>query len=164
MAWLWWIALAAVVATVLQQLWAGAGPPWRWPARIYRALGRGLRSARRGARSKRQHVATRLNRGRGKTPLPDPFEILHMQHRLGALAEELQRLESADADRQYWARAHRIHTRKAAYDQLLVEACRLAGVPGTQTLPGLIPTPTGRRSDEERFRDEMELASRGWSW
>lgn len=164
MAWLWWIALAAVVATVLQQLWASAGPPWRWPVLIYRALRRRLRSGGRGMRSKRHQMVMRWNRRRGKAPPPDPFEILQMQRRLGALAEELQRLESADADRQYWARAHRIHTRKAAYDQLLVEACKLAGVPGAQTLPGLIPTPMGRRSDEERFRDEMELASRGWSW
>lgn len=87
-----------------------------------------------------------------------------MQRRLGALAQELQRLESEDADRHYWARAHRIHSRKTAYDQLLVEACKLAGVPGVQIAPGTFPTPTGRRSDEERFRDEMELASRGWSW
>ncbi len=87
-----------------------------------------------------------------------------MQRRLGAIAEELQRLESQDADRQYWARAHRIHSRKAAYDQLLAEACKLAGVPGARTPAGTIPTPTGRRTDEERFRDEMELTSRGWSW
>jgi hypothetical protein len=156
MAWLGWIALVTVVATVLQQVWAGAGPPWRWPVLIYRAIKRGLRS--------RWHkIVSRWNRKHGKAE-PDPFEILQMQRRLGAIAEELQRLESEDADRQYWARAHRIHSRKAAYDQLLVEACKLAGVPGARTAPGTIPTPTGRRSDEERFRDEMELASRGWSW
>ncbi len=156
MAWLVWIAVAAVVATLLQQLWAGAGPPWRWPLLICRAL-------RRGGRAKVSRISTRWDRKRGRSA-PDPFEILQMQHRLGALAQELQRLESEDADRKYWARAHRIHTRKAAYDQLLVEACKLAGVPGVQTAPGTIPAPMGRRSDEERFRDEIELTSRGWSW
>jgi hypothetical protein len=155
MAFVIWGALAAVVSTVLRQIWIGIGPPWRWPALACTAL-------RRQWRERLRRWDARRKRKRG-CPDPDPFEILDLQRRLGALAQELQRLESDGADDKYWARAHRIHTRKAAYDQLLIVSCRLAGVPGTPAGPA-IPTQLGRRTDAERFRDEMELAARGWSW
>jgi hypothetical protein len=162
MAWLVWCALAAVAASVLGQLWSGIGPPWRWPALAYRSLRRSLRSARRSAS---ESIAERVRRHRRRSGADlDPFTILNMQARLGALARELQRLEADDADRTYWARAHRIHTRRCAYDQLLVEACKLAGVPGQRESGGSPASGITRRSEEERFRDEMELASRGWNW
>jgi hypothetical protein len=44
---------------------------------------------------------------------------------------------------------------EAAYDDLLDEACRLAGVPGPAEL---------ERSEEKRWLEEQELASRGWTW
>jgi hypothetical protein len=170
MAWLVWCALAAVATSLLGQLWSGLGPPWRWPALT-------VRFGRRSLRSARLRIRSRWQAHRGLNP-PDPFAVLEVQRRLGALAEELQRLEADDADRTYWARAHRIQTRRSAYDQLLAEACKLAGVPGPRepgTAGSAADSATGpatgratgslaRRSEEERFRDEMELASRGWTW
>jgi hypothetical protein len=98
---------------------------------------------------------------RAKPPAePDPFEILEMQKRLTAVVAELRVLQSQDADRTYYARAHRIRTRRSAYDQLLAEACRMAG----------IETEHARREDgicrneDERFLAEMELMARGWTW
>jgi hypothetical protein len=44
---------------------------------------------------------------------------------------------------------------EAAYDDLLDEACRLAGVPETAHLA---------RGEDKRWLEEQELASRGWSW
>src|SRR3954454_7531737 len=55
----------------------------------------------------------------------DPFDTLKVQHRLGALYEEIQWLERA---RPVFARAHRLHVAQSAYDALLLDACRLAGV------------------------------------
>jgi hypothetical protein len=82
----------------------------------------------------------------------DPFDALYVQHRLAALAAEIQRLE---ADRLVFAKAHRIKVAQSAYDALLGEACRLAGVePVAVELPG----------PHERAREEFELASRGWFW
>jgi hypothetical protein len=168
MTWLIWGVIAAVAATVLRQLWAGIGPPWRWPALAARATRRRLSAPRRA-------LGARWRRRRGITG-PDPFELLQMQQRLGALADELRLLESEDADSVYWARAHRIHSRRCAYDQLLTRACALAGVPGPRTPVRAAPAGaaareiaadvagTGRLTEEERFRDEIELASRGWSW
>jgi hypothetical protein len=99
-------------------------------------------------------------RRRSSPSSPDPFTVLQVQHRLGLIATELQVLEAQDADLTYYARAHRIHTRRSAYDQLLAEACELAGVPPQH------PGPEGRicRNADERFCAEMELAARGWHW
>ena len=91
-------------------------------------------------------------------PPPDPFEVLRVQMRLAALAEEVRALErSSDV----YARVHHIRATEAAYDAMLVEACRLAGVP-TQSGNGRPSTVPQHR--DERFREEVELASRGWSW
>ena len=99
-------------------------------------------------------------RRRSSLPSPDPFTALQIQHRLGLIATELRVLEAKDADLTYYARAHRINTRRSAYDQLLAEACELAGVPAQH------PGPEGRtcRTADERFCVELELAARGWHW
>jgi len=82
----------------------------------------------------------------------DPFDALKVQQRLACLTTELQWLET---DHRVFARAHRIRVAQAAYDAVLGEACRLAGVPiGEVTVHG----------PRERARDELELASRGWFW
>ena len=91
-------------------------------------------------------------------PPPDPFEVLRVQLRLAALAEEVRALErSADV----YARVHHVRATEAAYDAMLDEACRLAGVPVPHR-PGRLSTIPHDRG--ERFREEVELASRGWSW
>jgi hypothetical protein len=85
-------------------------------------------------------------------PEPDPFDTLRLQTRLGHLAGEIRRIESAPG---IYARAHRLMAVEAAYDDLLDEACKLAGVPGEAEL---------ERGEEKRWFEEQELASRGWSW
>jgi hypothetical protein len=95
--------------------------------------------------------ASRLRR-RKAPPVPDPFAVLHLQRRLGRVADQVRLLE---CDREVYAKAQRLTATRAAYDDLLAEACRLAGV---EIDPG------AARGEDERLREEMELASRGWSW
>jgi hypothetical protein len=150
MTWVAWLALTAISCALIRSLWSGLGPPWRWPVQLVRAIGRGLR-----------RTVTRTRMKWAPPPAePDPFTVLQVQHRLGLIATELRVLEAEDADRRYYARAHRIHTRRSAYDQLLAEACELAGVPAQRS------GPEGRicRNADERFSAEMELAARGWHW
>lgn len=87
-----------------------------------------------------------------ETPEPDPFLALQLQTRLGLVADHVRQLEG---DRRAYARAQRIIAGQLAYDALLAEACRLAGVDVLVETPG---------DPGERFREEVELASRGWSW
>jgi hypothetical protein len=82
----------------------------------------------------------------------DPFDTLWLQTRLGHLATEIKRIETAP---RIYARAHRLMAVEAAYDALLDEACRLAGVPEKDG---------PERGEDKRWLDEQELASRGWSW
>jgi len=82
----------------------------------------------------------------------DPFRTLRVQERLGAVAHDVQQLE--DDDRTF-ARAERIIASQLAYDRLLAEACQLAGVE-------VLPAAAG--DAQERFREEVELAARGWAW
>ncbi|MBD5785231.1 hypothetical protein IF650_03460 [Cellulosimicrobium terreum] len=87
----------------------------------------------------------------------DPVRTLELQVRLSALAAELRRIE---ADRDAFARAHHYLAVQGAYDALLREACRLSGFPVEDA-----PLRAGfRAGDEERFREEIGLAERGWSW
>ncbi|HEY6796080.1 MAG TPA: hypothetical protein VI248_15495 [Kineosporiaceae bacterium] len=137
MGWLVLIVLPAVFFVLLDLLIFGQSPPWlRLPS--------GLREAWR--------------RRRERPGCYDPFDTLHVQHRLAALAAEIQRLE---ADGLVFAKAHRIRVAESAYDALLAEACRLAGVePLEFEVPSLYqPVP-----HERRVREELALASRGWFW
>ncbi len=84
--------------------------------------------------------------------VPDPFVALRVQSRLGIVAHHVQTLE---ADQRAMARAERIIASQLAYDDLLAEACRMPGVD--------IP-PHARGDPAERFREEVELAGRGWAW
>uniref|UniRef100_UPI0020283EC2 hypothetical protein n=1 Tax=Actinotalea sp. C106 TaxID=2908644 RepID=UPI0020283EC2 len=96
-------------------------------------------------------------------PPPDPFAVLRLQLRLGALASQLRAL---DADPHPWARGRRQMAVQAAYDALLAEACRLADVEPTASEPeGVSLREAGLPlSEAERFREELALAERGWSW
>ncbi|MFI2567034.1 hypothetical protein ACH473_01090 [Cellulosimicrobium funkei] len=88
---------------------------------------------------------------------PDPLTTLALQVRLTALAAELRRIE---ADPDVYARAHHYLAVQGAYDALLREACRLTGLPVADA-----PLRAGfRTGDDERFREELELSARGWSW
>jgi len=97
-----------------------------------------------------ESVAERLRR-RHVEPY-DPFLTLRVQQRLGAVAHHVQMLEH---DARTFARAERIIASQLAYDQLLAEACHLAGV---EVLPA------AKGDAQERFREEVELAARGWTW
>ncbi|GAA2721289.1 hypothetical protein [Cellulomonas aerilata] len=99
-----------------------------------------------------------LLRLRRRPPPPDPFEVLRVQMRLAVLADEVRALERSD---DVYARMHHLRATEAAYDAMLIRACHLAGVP---TSHGPDERTTVPQSQEERFRAEVELAARGWSW
>jgi hypothetical protein len=109
--------------------------PSRWRRRLQRLL---------------ERLAARL--GRRTVPEADPFETLRLQTRLGHLAGKIQRIEATP---RIYAKAHRPMALEAAYDDLLDEACRLAGVPAEADL---------ERGEQKRWLEEQELATRGWSW
>lgn len=104
----------------------------------------------------RARGAARRDQVTAPAPALDPFEVLRVQLRLGALAEEVRALER---NGNLYARGHHLKATQAAYDALLIEACLLAGIATAPDARSTIP-----RDDFERFREEVELASRGWSW
>jgi len=125
----------AVVYWLFWSLFPTPDPPPRWRVRL--ALGL-------------EHLAHHL---RGHRPPPyDPFDVLRVQTRLGAVADHVRGLEN---DKRCYARAERIIASQLAYDQLLAEACRMAGVEVRDAALG---------DAQERFREEVELTSRGWAW
>ncbi|MFG1814652.1 hypothetical protein ACGFIF_12865 [Kribbella sp. NPDC049174] len=132
-----WIALLLLFffLCTLLNLVLPQPPPSRW---------------RRGLRSSANRVSGRLRRR--TEPEPDPFDTLRLQTRLGHLAGKIRRVESTP---RIYAKAHRLMALEAAYDDLLDEACRMAGVATEAEL---------QRGEEKRWREEQELASRGWSW
>ncbi len=83
-------------------------------------------------------------------PAPDPFVSLAIQWHLSRVAWEIRRLER-DGGR--WARAHHLRAAELAYDDLLVEACGLAGIPVPDTTPPV-----------RRLLMESHLRSSGWTW
>lgn len=132
---LWVLLVLGLGAAVMLLRGPRSGSPPGWRAALARHL---------------EHVARRLRRE--KPPPNDPFETLWLQERLTAVADHVRRLE---LDPRTFARAERIIASQLAYDQLLAEACQRAGV----------EIPTHALGDPaERFREEVELASRGWAW
>ena len=145
-----WMVLPAVVFGSLASVFLEPEAP-RWQVRLAQSLRRVARLLRRPFRGWSQSRASR------RTPPPDPFAALSVQVRLGLVADQLRALE---ADQHAWARGKRLLATQAAYDDLLAEACRLAGVEvADPAYPGALTA-----SEPERFREEMELAARGWSW
>jgi hypothetical protein len=108
----------------------------------------------------RDHWLSRLGRGVGKVSghlhhrapePPDPFVVLRVQSRLSVLASEIRALE---ADPFGFAKVRRLEALRAAYDDLLDEGCRLAGVAALE----------GENRETRRWREEQQLTERGWSW
>ena len=97
------------------------------------------------------HALIRRHR-RQIVPEPDPFDTLRLQTRLGHLAGKIRLVEATP---HVYAKAHKLMALEAAYDDLLDEACRLAGIPGEAD---------AERGEEKRWHEEQELTSRGWSW
>ena len=135
-----WCAAACTAAVVWWSL-RGAGRPPTHRRSAWAAAGPG---EGRGARRRRAAP-------------PDPLRTLALQVRLSELATEMRRIE---ADPGLYARAHHYLALQGAYDALLREACRLTGLPVEDA-----PLRAGfRTGDDERFREELELSARGWSW
>jgi hypothetical protein len=110
----------------------------------------------------RTHAAERLERLakhlRHKPKEPDPFEVLSVQMRLSVIAADIRAIED---EPHLYARAHHLHAARVAYDDLLAEACRLAGLePGPRMS---FSVPEEKRFDE-RLREEVELTALGWTW
>ncbi|SDT70196.1 hypothetical protein [Jiangella sp. DSM 45060] len=80
----------------------------------------------------------------------DPFETLTVQLRLSRVAGEIRRLER---DQGRWARAHHLAAASRAYDDLLLDAARLAGLPVPDAPPAI-----------RRVMIESALRHDGWSW
>jgi hypothetical protein len=135
-----WVLLLVVLTLVFAVVdgMCGSGPLSR--LRLPRALSRLI-----------SKVAARCRRRRA---VHNPFDALQVQSRLGAVADEILRLELDHKG--VYAKAHRMRATQKAYDDLLAEACRMAGVePADRETRG---------NPQERLREEMELAARGWSW
>ncbi|MDO8143433.1 MULTISPECIES: hypothetical protein [unclassified Isoptericola] len=98
-------------------------------------------------------VARRRRRRAG----PDPLVTLAIQIRLGQLAEELR---TVTEDPGLYARAHHWRAVQDAYDAMLRDACRVAGL----AVVDEPLRPDERVSEDERLREELELSARGWSW
>ena len=131
-----WAALLVLIALMYALLYqVSPHPQSRWRRRLQPLV---------------ERLAARL--GRRTVAEPDPFETLRLQTRLGHLAGEIRRIKAAP---RVYAKAHRLMVLEAAYDDLLDEACRLAGVPGEADL---------ERGEQKRWLEEQELATRGWSW
>ncbi|MGC5168358.1 hypothetical protein [Luteimicrobium sp. DT211] len=92
----------------------------------------------------------------------DPLATLDVQFRLALAAAEVRRIE---ADPALYARAHHWRAAVLAYDALLREACRLAGVDDEDVVDPPAPLDADApRAQEARLHEELELTSRGWSW
>jgi hypothetical protein len=105
---------------------------------------------RRGVQRSTARVTSRLHRH--AIAQPDPFDTLRLQTRLGYLSTKIRSVESTP---HVYARAHRLMALEAAYDDLLDEACRLAGCPDEGDT---------KRTEAKRWQEEQELAARGWTW
>ena len=139
MTWVLMLVVSAVLPALLfgmvLALFPGEEETPRWRAALARRLERWAQAVRR-----EPPVTT------------DPFDALWVQDRLTKVADHVRRLEG---DTRGYARAERIIASQLAYDQLLAEACRMAGVE---------VRPHAKGDPAERFREEVELASRGWAW
>lgn len=80
----------------------------------------------------------------------DPFDTLAVQYRLSALAAEIRHLEGGH---RCWARGFHLVAATSAYDGLLCDAARMAGVPVPDAEPPV-----------RRLILERDLHERGWRW
>lgn len=149
---MFWIALPVTFYGLLALTTPGEHGPHGLRAR--------LRARWERRRARRDGTPSEVDRTRPTEPgVDDPLAVLAVQVRLGVLADHIRSLES---DERVWARARRLEAAQAAYDALLDEACRLAGIPSH--LPPAADTRLRRNTETDRFEDELALAQRGWSW
>ena len=147
-----WVALPVTVYGLLAASVPPPGPP--------RGLRGRLRAWREGRRARTGRLPDEVVTPHPALPTADdPLAVLAIQVRLGVLADHIRELES---DERIWARGRRLEAAQAAYDALLDEACRLAGIPSH--LPPAGGAGLRRNTEPDRFEDELALAQRGWSW
>jgi len=82
----------------------------------------------------------------------DPFEALRVQRSLARLEREIDRLRGDDDE--IFAGAHHLRAAVLAYDGLLTEARRLAGLPAEPAV----------HSSAGRLLAVAELHASGWDW
>jgi hypothetical protein len=107
----------------------------------------------RAGRDPAPHTSSRVRawrlRWRSRVVI-DPFETLRVQRSLARLEREIDRLRSDDKG---FAVAHHLRAAVLAYDDLLGEARRLAGMEETPA-----------RGSAGRLLTVAELHARGWDW
>jgi hypothetical protein len=107
---------------------------------------------RRGSRPSGAVPPAWLRILRPRRPHGDPFETLEVQLALTRLDQEIKDLRYGRRDD--FAGAHHLRAAMKAYDHVLDDACRLAGV-------GSLP---GGGTSIRRMLAEAELQARGWDW
>lgn len=88
--------------------------------------------------------------GRARREQVDPFSALEVQISLARLETHIEQLL---ADERRFARGHHLRAARLAYDHLIEQACRMAGVSDLPQDPQV-----------RRVLAEAELRSRGWTW
>ncbi|GAA2801139.1 hypothetical protein [Kribbella solani] len=150
MAWLFSLGLFLVLCVLLGLILPNP-PPSRRRRDLQDRITRRLKRPRAWLHARlRTRLPARLRPP--PVPVPDPFDTLRLQTRLTCLSSKIRTVESTP---HIYARAHRLMALEAAYDDLLDEACRLAGVPTTPAQP---------HSEQKRWQEEQELSARGWTW
>jgi len=89
--------------------------------------------------------------------LSDPLALSFVRHRLDVLAEELERLED---DEEIFAKAFRTHAAKSAFQDLLVDAARLAEnsrFAGVSPLSDVTIVEVEMANSMSPFREELEV-------
>ncbi|MDF2144069.1 hypothetical protein [Knoellia sp. p5-6-4] len=124
-----------------------------WSVLEWFATGRPPRSVRWVADRVRPRLPHRLRRRR-REPEPLPPVLLGLElRRLGA---EVQRIDSSDLP----AKAMRLRAATAAYDYVLLEACRSLEVP----LPGTASPIGTPLTQDQRLAAETSLVGAGFTW
>lgn len=101
---------------------------------------------------------------------PDPFAALEVQLSLARLEREIERLKGYGG--RDFAQAHHLRAAILAYEQLLTQACRMAGIdpPTADRIQDATGTErNGRRpedpgSEVARVLAVTALDARGWRW
>jgi hypothetical protein len=98
-------------------------------------------------------LARRIDERReARKPLPEPVPPVLLGLELRRLGEEVRRIADSDLP----AKRARLTACTAAYDDVLIRACRSVGV---QEPPGPLPLPESRR-----FEAESALVAAGFDW
>jgi hypothetical protein len=128
-----------------------------WSVLEWFATGRPPRSVRWVADRVGPRVPRRLRlRGRRRRSEPEPLPAVLLGLELRRLGAEVQRIDSSDLP----AKAMRLRAATAAYDYVLLEACRSLEVPLPGT-DGPIGTPL---TQDQRLAAETSLVGAGFTW